>query len=218
MLRQIDAPAASRALASLAVLGTSATARRLASESLAGRDPREFAGLLIGLLRDPIVFEVRQVKGPGEPGELYVHGERMNRRFFYAAPPPLATLGPNEIVSFDGNGLPVANRVVGYRIAPAGAAIDPLLSGSPDVTGASGLAQAGLGQAGQAIGQAMVQNQKQATAIGSQFGAARRHATDCPDSGRPAYDPGPTAGRAVAIAARRGRRSAQTIQCGRGSA
>jgi hypothetical protein len=172
VLRQIDAPVASRALASLAVLGTSANVRRLAADSLAGRDPREFAGPLIRLLRDPIVFEVRHVKGPGEPGALYVRGERVNRRFFYAAPPPLATFAPNDVVSFDSNGLPVANRVVGFRLAPAGAAIDPLLSGSPDVTGAPQvLAQTGLGQAGQAIGQAMVQNQKQASAIANQFGA-----------------------------------------------
>jgi hypothetical protein len=170
LLRQIDAPAASRALASLAVLSTSAQARRLAVDSLAGRDPREFVGPLIGMLRAPIVYEVRKVKGPGEPGELYVHGERVNQRFFYSAPPPLATLGPNDVVSYDSNGLPVANRVVGFRIGTAGSMIDPLLQGSPDVTGAPQvLAHTGLGQAGLAIGQAMVQNQKQASAIGSQF-------------------------------------------------
>ena len=60
------------------------------------RDPREFAGDLIGVMRDPIEYEVREVEGPGKPGELYVHGEKMNRRFFYEAPPPLATLRPTR--------------------------------------------------------------------------------------------------------------------------
>jgi hypothetical protein len=172
LLRRIDAPAASRALASLSVLSTSEQARRLAADSLAGRDSREFAAPLIAMLRDPIVYEVKKVKGPGEPGELYVHGERVNQRFFYSAPPPLATLGPNDVVSYDSNGFPVANRVVGYRIGTAGSMIDPLLQGSPDLTGAPQvLAQTGLGQAGLAIGQTMVQNQRQASAIGSQFSA-----------------------------------------------
>ena len=83
LLRQVDAPIAARALATLAVVGTTAGVRRLAADSLAGRDPREFAVPLIGLLRDPVKFEVRQVQGPGMPGELYIEGERANTRRFY---------------------------------------------------------------------------------------------------------------------------------------
>ena len=76
------------------------------------------------------MYEVREVEGPGKPGELYVHGERMNRRFFYAAPPPLATLRPTDIVGYDSYGLPVANRVVGYVYEPASAAVNPLMMGA----------------------------------------------------------------------------------------
>ena len=118
LLGQIDAPSASRALASLAVMGLTADVRGHAADALVKRDPREFAGVLISAIRDPIEFEVREVQGPGKPGELYVHGERMNRRFFYEAPPPLATLRPGDIVGFDNNGLPVANRVVGFAFEP----------------------------------------------------------------------------------------------------
>ena len=114
LLGQIDAPSASRALASLAVMGATGDVRGRTADALVKRDPREFAGVLFSVIRDPIEYEVREVDGPGKPGELYVHGQRMNRRFFYAAPPPLATLQPNDFVGYDYNGLPVANRVVGY--------------------------------------------------------------------------------------------------------
>lgn len=100
-------------------------------------------------------------------GELYVQGERLNRRFFYAAPPPLASLRPTDIVTFDYNGLSVATRVVGYTNMPIAAAIDPLLQGAPDLTGApQALANAGMGQAGFELGQRMVQNQQQSTQLG----------------------------------------------------
>jgi len=32
--------------------------------------------LLIGLIRDPIRYEVRPVRGPAMPGELFVEGRR----------------------------------------------------------------------------------------------------------------------------------------------
>ncbi len=168
LLGQIDAPAASRALAWLAVLGASADVRNLASESLSRRDPREFASLLISLLRDEVEYEVRPVGGPGSPGELYVHGERANRRFFYEAPPPLASVKPTDILGFDNFGLLVANRVVGFTYRSPGSAVDPLLQGVPDLTGAPQvMAKAGLGPAGVALGQRMLQNQQQSTAAGA---------------------------------------------------
>ena len=101
LLSQIDAPAASRALASLALIGVTERVRGRAADALLKRDPREFAAMLISVIRDPIEYEVREVLGPGKPGELYVHGERANRRFFYEAPPPLTTLRPTDIVGFD---------------------------------------------------------------------------------------------------------------------
>ena len=71
VLGQIDAPGASQALAMLAVFGGSADVRRIATETLRRRDLREFADLLVGLVRDPIKYEVKPVGGPGSPGELF---------------------------------------------------------------------------------------------------------------------------------------------------
>jgi hypothetical protein len=171
VLSQIDAPSASQALGSLAVLGATDEVRHLAATVLLQRDPREFAVFLIGLVRDPIKYEVRPVDGPGKPGELYVHGQRANQRFFYAAPPPLASLRPTDVVSLDYNGLPVATRVVGYTNQPIAAAIDPLLQGAPDLTGApQALAKAGLGQAGAQLGARMLQNQQDNSQIGNSIG------------------------------------------------
>ena len=79
MLGQIDAPAASRALALLAVFERVGRGPPAATETLRRRDPREFAGLLIALLRDPIKYEVRPVGGPGSPGALFVEGKKAQR-------------------------------------------------------------------------------------------------------------------------------------------
>jgi hypothetical protein len=166
-LEGIDAPSASRALASLSVLGSTSEVRNAASIALLRRDPREFAPFLIGLLRDPIDYEVRPVEGPGKPGELYVRGERANTRFFYAAPAPLTTFRPTDIVGFDYDGMPVASRVVGFTFKPVAAVIDPLMQGAPDLTGAPEiLGRTALGKAGVALGQQMLANQQNAVRIG----------------------------------------------------
>ncbi len=167
LFSQIDAASASRALASLAVSGLTEGVRGHAADALLKRDPREFAGVLIGVMRDPIEFEVREVEGPGKPGELYVHGERMNRRFYYEAPPPLATLRPTDIVGFDSNGLPVANRIVGFTLQPAAAAVNPLLTGAPDLSNAPQVLGHLLGPAGTALGQKMYQNQQDSVNAGN---------------------------------------------------
>jgi hypothetical protein len=170
LLSRIDGPAASRALASLAVSGLTESVRNRSADALLKRDPREFAGGLISVIRDPIVYEVREVEGPGKPGELYVHGERMNRRFFYAAPPALATLRPTDIVSYDSYGLPVANRVVGYAYEPVGAAVNPLMMGAPDLSNAPKFMGQLLGPTGTALGQKMLQNQQNAINMGNTLG------------------------------------------------
>ena len=178
LLRQIDAPTAVRGLASLAVTASTAEARRLAAEGLGGRDPREFAGLLIALVRDPVKYEVRQVGGPGTPGELYVHGEKSNTRRFYAAPPPSATIRPGDLVAFDDDGLPFVNRIVGYARQPTSASVDPLLAGGLDLSGGpEALAHAGAGQSGQLLGQQPVHNQSVAIPAG---GAVGRGMTSTP--------------------------------------
>ncbi len=88
ILGQIDAPSASRALATIAVLSDEGEVRRRAIETLRGRDAREFAGRLVAMVRKPLRYEVRPVGGPGEPGGLFVEGERYNVRRQYVVPAP----------------------------------------------------------------------------------------------------------------------------------
>jgi hypothetical protein len=88
----IDGERPSRALAGLAILGKTAAVRRAAAETLARRN---FMGVLmdwIGLLHDPIKYEVKQVAGPGMPGVLFVEGEELNFRRFYL-PPTASQIG-----------------------------------------------------------------------------------------------------------------------------
>src|SRR5262249_12456667 len=87
ILGQIDAPAATRALAVLALAGRSPDVRKSACETLSRRDPRDTVSLLMGLLAAPIRYEVRPVGGPGAPGVLFVEGERFNVRRLYTVPP-----------------------------------------------------------------------------------------------------------------------------------
>ena len=72
LLGQIDSPGSSRALAFLALLSRSAEVRSAATQVLRQRDPRDFASVLIALMRDPIKYEVRRVNGPGSQGQLLV--------------------------------------------------------------------------------------------------------------------------------------------------
>lgn len=108
---QIDAASSSRALAFLAVFDESAEVRRIATEILKRRDPREFAGLLVASLRDPIKYEVRPVGGPGSPGALFVAGKRFNTQRIYAPPAmPFVPVSPNDAIVPGADGLPVIVR------------------------------------------------------------------------------------------------------------
>jgi hypothetical protein len=84
---QIDAPAASRALAAMAVLAPSDEARRAATESLVHRDPREAVQPLMDMLADQVKHEFIPVGGPGQPGGLLIEGPRANVLRIYAPPP-----------------------------------------------------------------------------------------------------------------------------------
>lgn len=86
VLGQIDAPAASRALARLAVFSPDGEVRRAATETLRGRDPREFLGGVIELVRRPLRYTARPVAGLGSTGELFVEGNRYNIRRRYTTP------------------------------------------------------------------------------------------------------------------------------------
>ncbi|WP_406698930.1 HEAT repeat domain-containing protein [Singulisphaera sp. Ch08] len=114
VLGQIDAPGASRALAMLAAFGDSPEIRRTATETLKRRDPREFANVLIGFLRDPIKYEVKPVGGPGSPGELFIEGTQANVSRRYSPPKsPVTNALPGDQLVYDGNGLPVIQRPMG---------------------------------------------------------------------------------------------------------
>jgi hypothetical protein len=109
LLGQIDAPAASKALAILAIFARSAEARRVAAETLRGRDAREYADLLIALIRDPIKYEVKPVGGPGSPGVLSIEGQKANLQRLYD---PVSPLLPGDVLTTDRNGAPVIDRVL----------------------------------------------------------------------------------------------------------
>jgi hypothetical protein len=83
MLGQVDSPGSSRAMAMLSVFGQSAEARRAAAEILRHRDPRDFLGALIGMVRDPLKYEIRPGAQRNSPGELFVDGRRYNVRRRY---------------------------------------------------------------------------------------------------------------------------------------
>jgi hypothetical protein len=111
VLGQIDSPEATRALAHLAVFDPAAEIRRRATETLKQRDPREYGGMLVALLRDPIEYEVRPVGGPGSPGALFVAGQRYNVQRLYAPPAmPGIAVTPSDQITYDVNGLPVIVR------------------------------------------------------------------------------------------------------------
>ena len=84
---QIPGRESSKVLAVLSVYGASDLVRSLATETLRQRDPDEYLATLVGLLVDPLKFDVRPVGGPGSPGILFVEGEKFNVRHFYAPPP-----------------------------------------------------------------------------------------------------------------------------------
>ena len=87
LLGQLDGPSASRALLVLDLSSASTEVRRVALETLVRRDPRDVAGLLVGLLIDPIKVERATRPGPGAPGVVLVEGDRFNVRTWYTVPP-----------------------------------------------------------------------------------------------------------------------------------
>ena len=76
---QIPSPLASKALAALAIYGSDPEVRRKATETLRGREPADYVDALLGLLVEPLRFEVRPdqlgIGGIGSPGVLVIEGE-----------------------------------------------------------------------------------------------------------------------------------------------
>jgi hypothetical protein len=111
LLGQIDSPGSSRALALLALSTRSADGRREATQILRRRDPRDFAGVLIALFRNPIKYEVRRVNGPGSQGQLLIKQPDVNVKRLYSplAEPNVGSMPGDQFV-LDSNGLPVLIR------------------------------------------------------------------------------------------------------------
>ncbi len=108
LLGQVDSPGSSRALAFLALMSPNAEVRRNATQTLRQRDPRDFAPLLIGLLRDPIRYEVRPVDGPGSTGQLVIQTKDVDIQRLYSPPTmPSIPVSPGDFLSTDIAGLPV---------------------------------------------------------------------------------------------------------------
>ena len=108
LLGQIESPQASRSLAALAVLSAAPDVRRAALETLRRRDPRDFIGFWIALIRAPIKYEVKPVNGPGSPGVLFVQGEKANtQRVYRPMDVPSLPNALNASFTTDSNGLPV---------------------------------------------------------------------------------------------------------------
>src|SRR6202044_658378 len=102
-----------KGLGFLSIFAKSAQAGSAAAETLQGRDAREYADLLIALIRDPIKYEVKPVGGPGSPGGLFVEGPKANLRRLYSPPPAFR---PGDSLKIDPSGLTVVDRLVDYSL------------------------------------------------------------------------------------------------------
>ena len=107
LLGQIAAPQASRVLAALAVFSPTADVRRVAVETLRQRDPRDFVGFWISLIRKPVEYHVEPVAGPGMPGILRIEGEKANtRRIYRPIDAPNLNQFPQATLTYDANNQP----------------------------------------------------------------------------------------------------------------
>src|SRR5262249_42452029 len=108
ILGQVDAPGASRALCLMSLFSPSPDIRGSAVEILRRPDPREFAGLLVGMIRDQVKYKIKPVGGPGSPGVVTIEGDAVDTERRYS-PPPAPTYIPaiNDTVFPDAFGQPV---------------------------------------------------------------------------------------------------------------
>ena len=161
ILGQVDAPGASRALCLLSLFSSSVEIRRSSIEILRRRDPREFAALLVGMIRDKVKYKVNPVHGPGSPGVLTVEGDAADTQRRYS-PPPSPTYIPaiNDTVFPDASGQPVIFHPLGHYTVAEGQGIvnhiQAQMSSADRLP--SVLAQAGLGPMGQQIGDRIAAN------------------------------------------------------------
>jgi hypothetical protein len=101
VLGQIDGPAASRAVAALALFSPSPDVRGQAIETAVRRDPRDFLDSLLTLIHRPFRYQVKPLSGPGSEGGLFVDGERFNIRRLYQLAPVDPSRLPERMFSPD---------------------------------------------------------------------------------------------------------------------
>jgi hypothetical protein len=132
MLGQIDGPAASTALATLALFGPDGVVRARAAETVMRRDPQDIVGRLITLVRKPFTYKVRPIDAPGSMGELFVEGETFNVRRLYRSRPLDPSLVPPGVVASSSSDGPLVDPASlgspGPRLArfPTFIGFDPL--------------------------------------------------------------------------------------------
>lgn len=101
VLGQIDGPAASRAVAAIALFSPFPDVRGRAIETTVRRDPRDFLDSLLAMIRRPFRYQVQPLNGPGSEGGLFVDGERFNIQRLYQVLPFDPSLLPQRIYSPD---------------------------------------------------------------------------------------------------------------------
>jgi hypothetical protein len=108
VLGQIDRPLSTEVLAMMSVYGRTPEVRRRAAELLRGRPVGDYLEILVGLMVDPLRYEVKPVGGPGSPGVLYVEGQQFNIARFYAPPTPNDIIRVGDVIGFGPSGMPTS--------------------------------------------------------------------------------------------------------------
>lgn len=88
LLGQIDAPAATRELGVLSIFGDSAEIRRDAALALKGREPRDYADIVVNLVHTPWTYQAQPPAGVGTQGFLVIDSPRFHLVRSYEAPAP----------------------------------------------------------------------------------------------------------------------------------
>jgi hypothetical protein len=86
LLGQIDAPAATKGLGALSIFGDSAEIRHDAALALKGREPRDYADIVVNLVHTPWTYQAQPPAGAGTQGFLAVDSPRFHLVRSYAAP------------------------------------------------------------------------------------------------------------------------------------
>lgn len=86
LLSQIQCPAASQALAALALCDAWPDGRTFAIQELKRRDPRDYMDGLIALMHRPFAYHVSPIGSMGEPGGLVIDGDSSRMQRVYPVP------------------------------------------------------------------------------------------------------------------------------------